>query len=130
MSVFVVFFSFGELVFNEKEKKNRFVFRRSKSSKSKISTEPMGIPMPVDIEQTPRLRTLHSLLYPEHQPAMIPEGTLSSDADLDSHLSEYHHIDKNPLNSSSANITGAFTTKPKQNPLHGQTCQINSWDDI
>lgn len=95
--------------------------------------------IPIAVEKTPsqrpqRLRTLHSILYPEHQPANIPSGTISSAADLESRISEYHRVgpssDRRTVYSSSTNLTHGFIAKPKINPLHEAPRQISSWDDI
>ena len=131
----VVFFSLGLNVLFQFDRMNfiiSFSSDRSKRSKTKVSEEaiPIEVNQNVPVERTPRLRTLHSLLYPEHQPAHIPSGTLSSDADLDSHLSEYHRVIFPTIGSTSTNITRAFSNKTKINPIHDETHQIHSWDDI
>lgn len=73
-----------------------------------------------------RLKTLHSLLYADHQPNDIEPITTNPIRHFDSILSECPL----PSNSSSAKLQHGFIIKSKSNQKLHEPRQINSWDDI
>ena len=87
---------------------------------------------------TNRLKTVHSLLYPDHRAVEIEPTSARSMRDIDSSVFDYEFASTRQNTSgechteafSSTDLQHGFIIRSKTNRIHQEPRQINSWDDI
>ena len=87
---------------------------------------------------TNRLKTVHSLLYPDHRTVEIEPTSARSMRDIDSSVFDYEFPSTRQNTSgecqteafSSTDLQHGFIIRSKTNRIQQEPRQINSWDDI